>query len=233
VGWALVIGVLLGGIAPAIAADEVPVDLELVLAIDASSSVDESEWALQRDGYAAAFRDARVIGAISSGPRKSIAISVLVWADASVPRWSSAWFLLSGPSDAEGFAGFMAALPRVPEGGTGIGAGVAAAIRKLDRNGFEAPRKVVDVSGDGRETPAREIVVMMPMANAMAHARGVTINGLAIVNEDTTLDRWYRDNVIAGRGSFVMTAGDYSDFAEAITRKLIREIEHEERLTQR
>jgi hypothetical protein len=230
---ALSLAAIVAGIAPALSAEDVSVDLELVLAIDASSSVNQNEWALQREGYAAAFRDQRVIAAVTSGPRKSVAVSVLVWADASVPRWSSAWFLLAGPSDAEGFAAFMAALPRIPEGGTGIGAGVAAAIRKLDRNGYEAPRQVVDVSGDGRETPAREIVVLMPMANAMAHARGVTINGLAIVNEDTTLDRWYRDNVIAGRGSFVVTAGDYSAFAEAITRKLIREIEHEERLTQR
>ena len=106
----------------------------------------------------------------------------------------------------------MAALPRIPEGGTGIGSGIAMAIRKLDRNGLEAPRQVVDVSGDGRETPARENVVMMPMANAMARARGVTVNGLAILNEDSGLAGWYRDNVIAGREASCMTAADYSRF---------------------
>jgi len=141
--------------------------------------------------------------------------------------------VISTPEEAARFGGFMAALPRVPEGGTGIGAGVAAAIRRLDRNGLEAPRQVVDVSGDGRETPAREVVVLMPAARAMAGARGVTVNGLAILNEDAGLARWYRDNVISGPGSFVIPAADFEDFAEAIVRKLIREIEHQERLSSR
>ncbi len=216
---------------PAFAEDFV--DLELVLAIDASASVDEDEWSLQRQGYAAAFRDAHVQAALSSGPRGRVAVSVLVWADATVPRWGSEWFVLAGPEDGDRFAAFMAELPRAAIGGTGIGAGVAAAIRKFDRNGIEAPRQVVDVSGDGRETPPRETVVQMPMARGMAMARGVTVNGLAIVNEDPSLATWYRDNVIAGRGSFVITADEYADFGEAIRRKLLREITHQERLTLR
>jgi len=163
------------------------VDLELVLAIDASSSVDEREWRLQMEGYAAAFRDARVRAAIRSGPAKAIAVSVLFWADATVPKSETGWFLLAAPGDAESFATLMSGLPRGTEGGTGIGAGIAAAIRKLDRNDFSAPRQVVDVSGDGRETPAREVVVLMPQARAMAQARGVTVNGLAILNEDPDL----------------------------------------------
>jgi hypothetical protein len=214
-------------------ADDLAVDLELVLAIDASSSVDDAEWDLQRAGYAAAFRDPRVRAAIISGPTGRVALAAVVWADASVPRWESPWFALGGDADAERFAAFMAALPRAALGGTGIGAGVAFAIRILDRNGFAAPRQVVDVSGDGRETPPRETVVMMPMARALADARGVTLNGLAIVNDDPDLARWYRNNVITGRGAFVITAGDYSDFAEAIVEKLVREIAHEERLSRR
>ncbi len=218
-------------IAPASANEAV--DLELVLAIDSSSSVDESEWTLQMHGYAAAFRDGRVQAAIGSGPNGRIAVSVLVWADATVPRWPGPWFVLATPADSERFASFMQELARPVLGGTGIGAGVAAAIRRFERNGFTAPRQVVDVSGDGRETPPRENVVLMPMANAMAWARGVTVNGLAILNEDPDLAAWYRNNVIAGRGSFVMAAADYDDFADAIVRKLIREIEHEERLSRR
>jgi hypothetical protein len=209
------------------------VDLELVLAIDASSSVDAAEWRLQMEGYAAAFRDARVQAAIRSGPNRRVAIATLVWADATVPKWASPWSVLSSPDNAERFAGFMAEMPREPEGGTGIGSGTAAAIRMLDRNGIEAPRQVVDVSGDGRETPAREVVVLMPAARAMARARGVTVNGLAILNEDPDLATWYRDNVIAGQGSFVIPAADFEDFAEAIVRKLIREIEHQQRLSTR
>ena len=212
-------------------AEEV-VDLELVLSIDASSSVDDAEWELQRQGYAAAFRDPKIQAAITSGPHKRAAIAVVVWADATVPRWDSDWFVLTSPADSETLAGFMASLPRVPVGGTGIGAGVAAAIRKLDRNGLTALRQVVDVSGDGRETPPRETVVMMPMARAMAHARGVTINGLAILSaDDLSLATWYRNNVITGPGSFVITAVGYADFSEAIRKKLLKEIEHRERVS--
>jgi hypothetical protein len=228
----LVVLILLASLQPARAAD-LPVDLELVLAIDASSSVDDGEWALQREGYAAAFRNARVQAAVLSGPNRRVAVALLVWADATVPRWESDWFVLAGPADAERLAAYMARLPRQAEGGTGIGAGIAAAIRMFDRNGIAAPRQVVDVSGDGRETPAREVVVLMPMARAMAIARGVTVNGLAIVNEDPGLAAWYRDNVIAGASSFVMTAADYADFSEAILRKLAREIEWQPRLTRR
>ena len=220
---------LLADVRP-VRAEEV-VDLELVLAIDASSSVDESEWRLQMDGYAAAFRDGRVQATIFSGPSKRVAVSVLIWADATVPKSETPWFLLATPGDAENFASLMSGLPRGTEGGTGIGAGIAAAIRKLDRNEYVAPRQVVDVSGDGRETPAREVVVLMPQARAMARARGVTVNGLAILNEDPDLALWYRNNVINGQGSFVLTASDYADFAEAIRLKLIREIEHQERLS--
>ena len=213
-------------------ADEV-VDLELVLAIDASSSVDEAEWALQMRGYAAAFQDPRVLAAIRSGPTKRIAVAVLVWADSTVPTWGSDWFLLTTADDAARFAAFMAGLQRHAEGGTGIGAGVAMAIRKLDRNGLAAPRQVVDVSGDGRETPAREVVVLMPQARAMARARGVTVNGIVVLNEDPDLANWYRNNVINGPGAFVVTADDYTDFAAAILLKLLREIEWQERLSQR
>jgi hypothetical protein len=148
-----------------------------------------------------------------------------------VPRWDSEWFVVADAAGSEVLASFMAALPRVPMGGTGIGAGLAAAIRKLDRNGMTAPRQVVDVSGDGRETPPRETVVLIPMANAMARARGVMVNGLAIVNEDPGLAAWYRYNVINGAGSFVVTANNYEDFSDAIRRKLLREIVHQERMS--
>ena len=215
-------------------ADE-PVDLELVLAIDASSSVEEAEWQLQREGYAAAFRDPEIQAAIVSGPNHRIAVSVVVWADATVPRWESPWFTLGRSGRGRGLLRFHGNLPRIPEGGTGIGMGVAAAIRKFDRNGLSAPRQVVDVSGDGRETPPRENVVMMPMARALADARGVTINGLAIIDEeDLSLEHRYRNNVITGPGSFVITATNYCEFRQPrIRKKLLKEIRHQERLSLR
>ena len=133
-----------------------------------------------------------------------------------MPRWDSDWFVLAAPADSERFAAFMAALPRIPEGGTGIGMGVAAAIRKLDRNGLTAPRQVVDVSGDGRETPPRENVVLIPMANAHGPgARRHRQRPRHRDDDDLGLADWYRDNVIAGPGSFVITAADYPDFARS------------------
>ena len=212
------------------AADEL-VDLELVLAIDGSSSIDDGEFALEMQGYAAAFRDPAVRNAVASGPTKRIAVTAIVWADASVPKMETAWFVLASAADIDRFATFMETLPRGAVGGTGIGAGVAAAIRRLDRNGIVAPRQVVDVSGDGRETPAREVVVLMPMARAMAAARGVTINGLAIENEDPGIAAWYRNNVMSGPDAFVVAATDFEDFVDAIRRKLLREIKWPERMS--
>ena len=171
--------------------------------------------------------------AIRSGPTKRIAVTVLIWADATVPKQDSTWFIMGTEAEADRFAGFMERLERGVVGGTGIGAGIAAAIRRFERNGIAAPRQVVDVSGDGRETPPREIVVEMPMARAMASARGVTINGLAITNEDAGLAAWYRNNVIAGPGAFVIAATDFDDFVRAIRQKLLREIEWQERLSRR
>ena len=227
----LLLAALLFTAVPARAQDVV--DLELVLAIDVSSSVEEAEYQLQMQGFAAAFRDSAVQAAIVSGPAGRIAVATILWADATTPKAHGPWFVLAGAEDAEGFASYMARLQRTVEGGTGIGAGIAAGIRMFDRNAYQAPRQVVDVSGDGRETPAREYTVLIPMARAMASARGVSVNGLAIINEDPDLAGWYRDNVIAGPGSFVIAATDFEDFAEAIRRKLIREIEHQERLTRR
>ena len=205
-------------------ADE-PVDLELVLAIDASASVDEAEFALQLGGMASAFRDKTVQAAIAGGALGRIAVAVTIWGDATVPQDQSGWYGVAAPQDAEAFAAVLDRFPRRVTGGTGIGAGLGHAMRMFDRNGFQGSRQVVDVSGDGKETPPRDIVLQMPDARSMAHARGVTINGLAILNDDATLSDWYRNEVATGAGSFVMSCSDYEDFAEAIRRKLIREIE--------
>ena len=97
----------------------------------------------------------------------------------------------------------------------------------------EARRKVVDVSGDGRETAPREYVVLLPQARTMANALGVIINGLAITNEDPGLLNYYRDAVRSGNGSFAVSATDYVDFADAIKRKLLREIEYRPSISQR
>ncbi len=212
--------------APAVAAAPPrDVDLELVLAIDASGSVDEEEFKLQLAGIAAAFRDQDVQAAVASGPRGRIAVAIVIWADASTPKDQTDWYLLASPADCNAFAIVVDEVPRRVEGGTGIGSAVAHSIRLMEYNDISAPRRVVDVSGDGIETPVREdIGILLPSARNMADALQVVVNGLAITNEVLDLDIYFRDNMITGPGSFVMKAKDYLDFREAIRAKLLREI---------
>ena len=201
-------------------------DLELVLAVDASGSVDQSEYTLQVRGIARAIIDPQVIEAIQSGPIGRIAVAMIVWGEAGIPGDETSWYVIETLEDARRFAGVAANFPRRVTGGTGIGAGLTQGMRMFERNGIEATRQVVDVSGDGRETPPRDYVALVVHARGMALARGITINGLAILNEDPHLDDWYREAVIAGPGAFVMTVADYPDFAEAMRNKLLREIEN-------
>ena len=220
------------GLALPARAEPVAADLELVLAVDASGSVDDEEFDLQMRGIAAGFRDAKVRQAIGSGPHGRIAVNLIVWADHQVPKDASGWFLVSGDAGAEAFARLVEAFARRQNGATGIGEGVAAAVRAIEANGITGTRKTIDVSGDGRETPPREFVVLMPQARIMALSSGIAINGLAIVNEDAALLDYYRTEVRSGPDGFVMAAADYADFAEAMRRKLIREIEYRPKLSE-
>lgn len=207
------------------------VDLELVLAVDASGSVNDDEYRLQLIGIAHGFRDPAVRKAIRSGPAKAIAVNLLVWAEPQVPKDMTGWFVIASDDDAERFASAVENFPRRQTGSTAIGEGIAAALRSLAANGIAGTREVVDVSGDGRESVAREFTVLVDQARTMAIARGVVINGLAIQNEVSDLADYYRRNVQAGPESFVMAAKDYEDFAEAMRRKLLREIEYRPRIT--
>ncbi len=213
---------VLGG--PARAGSEV--DLQLVLAVDASASIDEREFRLQMSGIAAAFRDAAVIDAIGSGPLGRIGIVLVVWADTSAPRDVSPWRLLDSAESAARFARMVEDFPRRVEGGTGIGRAVVFAIAQIEGNGLSSRRKVIDVSGDGRETAFRDWSIPPYQARAMAIARDITVNGLAILSEYPALATYYEEEVAGGFGSFVMTANGIKDYALAIRRKLIREIEY-------
>lgn len=214
---------VLGGV-PADAAEEQQVDLQLVLSVDASGSVDADEYRLQLGGIAEGFRDPVVQQAISDGVLGRIAVSLVIWADALRPKSETAWFVISSPQEAEMFARTVETMPRNVVGATGIGAGLAWSIRKLERNGFVSKRRVVDVSGDGRETAPRDNTVLIDQATAMAASRGVVVNGLAILSDEEDLGLWYEENVRVGPGSFVLIAGDFAAFAKAMRLKLIREI---------
>ena len=204
---------------------ETAVDLELVLAIDASASVDPAEFDLQMGGIASAIRDAEVQAAIAAGPIGRIAVSTIVWADATLRKQAGGWFVVEDSDDAELFARHVEEFYRRISGGTGIGSGIAEAIRLMERNGINGTRRVVDVSGDGIETPPRDNVLLLADARGMALTRGVTVNGLAIQTDVPDLARYYFEEVVVGPGAFVMSVGDYADFAEAFRRKLLREIE--------
>ncbi len=221
----LALTICLAGVAAARA--ETEVDLELVLAVDGSGSVDGREFALQMAGIAAAFRDPEVVAAIASGPRGRIAVTLAVWAEANRPKDSLPWEVIADAASAARFADLVETHPRrIPAGGTGIGKAIWYSIGLIERNGIEAPRRVIDLSGDGRETAFREWSVPVRQARNIASARAVTINGLPILNEEPELEDYYRKNVITGAGAFTEVAQSYEDFAQAMRRKLIREIEY-------
>lgn len=201
------------------------VDLELVLAVDASGSVDANEFDLQMRGIAEAFRDPELHAAIGRGPLGRIAVSVVVWAASEVPPDRGPWHRIAMPAEAYAFAAHVEAVPRRVGGGTGIGNGLARSADSIDRNGFTGIHRVIDISGDGRETAPRDYVVMLPQARQVARARGITVNGLAILTDDDELDLYYRNEVVTGPGAFVISVGTLKDFAAAMRRKLIREIE--------
>jgi len=225
-GPAIFIALLLLALSPQeAAAQETQVDLELALAVDASASVDDAEYRLQLEGIAYGFRDAAVQAAIGRGDLGRIAVNLIIWAEAGVPPDMTGWHVLAEPAEIEAFAALIATLPRRLTGGTGLGEGVAQAIASFDRNDIASARRVVDVSGDGEETTPREFVVQAVQARAMARARGITVNGLAVLNETPDLDRWYRRFVQSGANSFVMAVTSFEDFADAMQRKLLREIE--------
>lgn len=202
------------------------VDLELVIAVDASLSIDDDEFRLQLQGIARALRDATVQAAITSGPRKQIAVDLALWADATGPKDQTGWFLLSTAQSIEAFARQIEQAPRTVTGSTGIGSAIAYAIGLMQASGMESPRRIIDVSGDGIETPRTEsTTVLLPQAHAMAARAGVTINGLALMTETSGLDAWYREHVMFGPDSFVTRARDLEDFPEAMREKLVREIQ--------
>jgi hypothetical protein len=197
------------------------VQLELVLAVDVSLSVSTEEFNLQAFGLAEAFRHEAVIGAIRSVGDNGIAVSLIQWSDNNQQTVAVDWAWLTDRASAEAFTGRIARMPRRFDGaGTAISRALEASFAMFWRNSFIGDRKVVDISGDGIDnrgpTPQKW--------RDIAASYGVTVNGLAILNEDKYLDRYYANNVIGGTGAFVIAAADYEDFADAIIRKLIQEI---------
>lgn len=209
-----------------------PVDLLLVLAADVSRSIDQSKFALQRQGYAAALADPRVIEAIQGGLHHRIAVCFVEWSGAVSQKLVIDWTLVGDAESAHQFGDKILDAPRSFADRTSISAGIDFALSLLDHAPYESSRKTIDVSGDGTNNAGRDVTA----ARDDAVAKGVTINGLVILSErpapwnpDHThppggLDGYYRNNVVGGPGAFVMVAADFNSFGQAIVTKLIAEI---------
>ena len=214
------------------AAQAADVDLILALVSDVSRSIDDSEFAMQKEGIRAAFASGRVLAAIQNGPAGAISVAYFEFAGAGEARTVVGWTIVRDDATARAFAAAVASAPRSAYGRTSISAGIDLATASINGLALSAPRKVIDVAGDGTNNSGRDV----QLARDDALADGITINGLAIINDRPAswsfahvqppggLDNWYRMNVTGGVGSFVIAIRDFHDFADALTRKLATEI---------
>lgn len=207
---------------------QTPVDLELVLAVDMSGSMDTSEHALQRAGYVAALAHPDVVDAIRFGLHGRIAVTYVEWGGPASHEIRVPWTLVEDAASAATFASALDAAPLYTIRGTSISGALDFAAKLFDGNGYDGLRRVIDVSGDGANSRGRPVVP----ARDDALARGIIVNGLPLMLNPSlqgggglpSLDAYYRDCVIGGPGSFVVPVVERRQIAEAIRRKLVLEI---------
>ena len=204
----------------------------LVLAADVSRSVDDKKFKLQREGYAAAIVDPRVVRAMTGGPKGRIAVVFVEWASEWEQRVVIDWTIIAGEQDARQVSGRMLEAARSYWGRTSISAAIDFSMQVLSRSPFPSGRRVIDVSGDGTNNSGREVT----SARDAAIAQGVTINGLVILSEVPLatnpththppggLTAYYENNVIGGPGAFVLEAQSFEAFGQLLVSKLVKEI---------
>jgi hypothetical protein len=201
------------------AAPAVGAGLALALAIDVSASVTADSYLLQRDGIARAFENPRLVDAMSAVPG-GIEVLVLEWSDPDQIKVTVGWQRVGDLRAAAAFAAAVRSTKRSSNGRTAIGPALLAAASAFDSLPEPAGRRIIDISGDGMAnfgvppTAARDRIV----------AAGISINGLAILTEESWLEGYYRSNVIGGPGAFVVVAQDFGSFADAMLRKLVQEV---------
>jgi hypothetical protein len=213
-------------------ASAVPVDLELVIATDASGSIDDNEANLQREGVAAAFKSDELAKVIGFGIYGKIAVAYLDWSNEFDNTVVVDWTLLTSKNDAIKFADALLAAPRSYGRRTSISSAVVSSMELLEKNNYEGTRRTIDISGDG---PNNFGLSLAPVREEAIN-KGITINGLPIVLGDDNgfgyrrggffadIDKYYANCVIGGRGAFAIVAKGYNDFSRAVRRKLILEI---------
>jgi Protein of unknown function (DUF1194) len=208
------------------------VDMLLVLAADVSRSIDEAEFDLQRKGYAKAITDPQVLRTIVAGTHHAIAVTFVEWSGAADQKTVVDWTVVRDEEGAGTVAATILAAPRSFIGRTSISAAIDFAMGRLAAAPSASDKRIIDISGDGTSNAGRAVTE----ARDEAVAKGVTINGLAIINTQASpgyafhtqppggLPKYYEENVIGGPGAFLLKVENFETFAEAITRKLVTEI---------
>jgi hypothetical protein len=197
------------------------VDLALVLAVDCSSSIDDGDFRLQMDGIAAALRHPSLPTALAAGPCRQIALALVHWSSAKSQAVAVPWRVLAGHDDLVATAREVETVERRwRPGGTGLAAAVDFTAALLAALPIAATRHVIDVSGDGEDNEAGNVA----RARDDAIERGITINGLPILNGSRQLEPYYRHHVIGGAGAFLVPADYIRSFRDAMARKLLREV---------
>jgi hypothetical protein len=230
---ALLASVLVGlALLPTAALAAEKVDLLLVLAADVSRSINQERFQLQRDGYAAALADPRVLDAINSGRQGRIGVAFVEWSGEGNQRLLIGWTMVAGTAAAKSFGDQLLELPRSFADRTSISGGIDFAMAQLALAPYESTRRTIDVSGDGTNNAGRDAAA----ARDAAVGKGVTINGLPILSDSPMswnpehtnppggLENYYRNNVIGGPGAFVMVAKNFNSFREAVINKMIAEV---------
>lgn len=197
------------------------VDLALVLAIDDSGSMNDARWHLQLQGYAAAFRQPEFAAAVRAGRLGRIAVTLVEWSGSRRQSQTVGWTLIDSAETAREFARQISApRPRSRPDWTSVSGAIDYAAALLRTSGYRAARRVIDVSGDGSNNDGRAVNA----ARDDAVAAGITINGLPILGAEAAVDAYYRDNVIGGRGAFLVVARDERSFGRAVLDKLLTEV---------
>jgi hypothetical protein len=219
--YAIALLLLAVPLSPALATEANTVDLQLVLAIDASNSVTDERFELQKRGYAEAFRNPQVVKAIASGGEQAIAVTMVQWTGPFSHVQVVPWTRVDSRS-AHTLADTILHTERQLYGGSGtsISGAIDYGVVLLMQSPFKSQRRTIDISGDGVNSSGRSVV----RARDEAVAQGIGINGLPILSIDHRLDQYFYSYVIGGPGAFMIPAANYESFADAIVKKLILEI---------
>src|SRR5260221_3436976 len=244
IGVVLVAGAMAGGDVAGIAApstrnqpglevaapkDSTPsVDIELILAVDVSYSMDMDELAIQREGYAQAIVSKEFLQALKTGPNGKISITYFEWAASSDQKIIIPWRVIDGPETADAVANEIMKTPIRRASRTSISGAINFAMPLFDENPHRGLRRVIDISGDGPNNNGTPVTI----ARDAAIEKGIVINGLPIMVKEPSystmdidnLDFYYEDCVVGGPGAFVVTIKDREKFKEAIRTKLLLEV---------